>query len=60
MSTLGPTLQSFFTDRLARQRHASSHTTAAYRDTFKLLLTFATATTGRAPSNLQIADLDAP
>ncbi|MCG5465472.1 site-specific integrase [Micromonospora sp. MED01] len=45
---------------MARQRHASSHTTAAYRDTFKLLLTFATATTGRAPSNLQIADLDAP
>jgi integrase/recombinase XerD len=60
MSTLGPTLQSFFTDRLARQRHASSHTTAAYRDTFKLLLAFATATTGRAPSNLQTADLDAP
>ncbi|ASW55300.1 tyrosine-type recombinase/integrase [Plantactinospora sp. KBS50] len=60
MSTLGPTLQSFFTDRLARQRHASSHTTAAYRDTFKLLLTFATATTGRAPSHLQIAHLDAP
>jgi hypothetical protein len=24
MSTLGPTLQSFFTDRLTRQRHASS------------------------------------
>jgi integrase/recombinase XerD len=60
MSTLGPTLQSFFTDRLARQRHASSHTTAAYRDTFKLLLTFAAATTGRAPSSLQITDLDAP
>ena len=31
MSTLAPTLQSFFTDRLIRQRHASGHTIAAYR-----------------------------
>jgi hypothetical protein len=30
MSTLAPTLQAFFTDRLARQRQASSHTIAAY------------------------------
>ena len=31
MSTLAPTLQAFFTDRLARQRQASSHTIASYR-----------------------------
>lgn len=31
MSTLAPTLQAFFTDRLARQRQASGHTIAAYR-----------------------------
>lgn len=60
MSTLAPTLQAFFTDRLIRQRHASSHTIAAYRDTFKLLLAFAGQRTGRAPSDLRITDLDAP
>jgi site-specific recombinase XerD len=58
--TLAPTLQAFFTDRLARQRQASPHTIAAYRDTFRLLLTFAEQRTGKAPSTLQIADLDAP
>jgi integrase/recombinase XerD len=60
MSTLAPTLQAFFTDRLIRQRHASGHTIAAYRDTFKLLLDFAEQQTGSAPSRLQVADLDAP
>jgi hypothetical protein len=29
MTTLTPTLQSFFTDRLIRQRQASTHTIAA-------------------------------
>ena len=43
MSTLAPTLQAFFTDRLIRQRQASPHTIAAYRDTFELLLAFAAA-----------------
>ena len=60
MSTLAPTLQAFFTDRLIRQRHASGHTIAAYRDTFKLLLAFAEQQTGSTPSRLRIADLDAP
>jgi len=60
VSTLAPTLQAFFTDRLILQRHASDHTIAAYRDTFKLLLAFAEQQTGSAPSNLRIADLDAP
>jgi integrase/recombinase XerD len=40
VTALAPTLQSFFTDRLARQRNASSHTIAAYRDTFRLLVAF--------------------
>lgn len=60
MSTLAPTLQAFFTDRLIRQRQASSHTVAAYRDAFKLLLGFAEQRTGKAPSDLNLADLDAP
>ncbi len=60
MSILAPTLQAFFTDRLARQRQASGHTIAAYRDAIKLLLAFTAEQTGKPPSRLDIADLDAP
>lgn len=60
MSTLAPTLQAFFTDRLIRQRQASPHTIAAYRDTFKLLLAFTADWAGIVPSRLRIEDLDAP
>ncbi len=60
MSALAATLQAFFTDRLIRQRHASPHTIAAYRDTFKLLLAFTFTRTGIAPSQLGVHDLDAP
>jgi site-specific recombinase XerD len=60
VNTLAPTLQAFFTDRLARQRQVSGHTIAAYRDAFKLLLAFAEQQTGKPPSRLDIADLDAP
>lgn len=60
MTALAPTLQAFFTDRLARQRHASGQTVAAYRDTWRMLLTFAIERTGKKPSALDIADLDAP
>ena len=49
MTALAPTLQAFFTDRLIRQRHASAHTIAAYRDTLRLLLGYAAERTGRAP-----------
>jgi integrase/recombinase XerD len=59
MSTLAPTLQAFFTDRLIRQRQASPNTIAAYRDAWKLLLGFASQRSGKAPSNLDIVDLDA-
>lgn len=60
MTTLAPTLQAFFTDRLARQRQASPHTVAAYRDALRLLLVFTAQRTGTPPSDLEIADLDAP
>lgn len=60
MSLLAPTLQAFFTDRLIRQRRASEHTIAAYRDTLRLLLGYATTRTGLPPSRLDLADLDAP
>jgi integrase/recombinase XerD len=59
MSALAPTVQAFFTRRLLQERNASPHTIAAYRDTIKLLLRFATARCGREPSMLDIADLDA-
>jgi site-specific recombinase XerD len=51
-------LQRFFTDRLIGQLGASPHTIAAYRDTFRLVLRFATTTLKRAPSALRIEDLD--
>ena len=60
MTALAPLLQAFFTDRLIAQRRASSHTIAGYRDTFRLLLGFAATRTGKRPSALDIADLDAP
>ncbi len=60
MSALAPTLAAFFTDRLCTQRQASPRTVTAYRDTFRLLLTYARERLGKPPSQLDIADLDAP
>ena len=59
MSALAPTLQAFFTDRLIAQRRCSPQTITSYRDTMRLLLQYAHATVGRAPSELEVADLDA-
>ena len=59
MTSLAPLLQAFFTDRLMTQRQASPNTIAAYRDTFKLLLGYLHDQTGKAPSTLDISDLDA-
>jgi integrase/recombinase XerD len=59
MTALAPTLQAFFTERLIRQRRVSDHTVLAYRDTFRLLLAFAADRTGKAPSALELDDLDA-
>jgi site-specific recombinase XerD len=60
MTTLASTLQAFFTDRLAKQKNASPHTVAAYRDGLRLLLMFATSQTGTAPTLLRLEDFDAP
>ena len=59
MTLLAPTLQAFFTERLMTQRQASPHTIAGYRDTMRLLLSFASAKLGKPPSKLEIDDLDA-
>lgn len=53
-------LEAFFTDRLMRQRQASSNTIASYRDTFCLLFGFAKQRLQKEPSTLTIDDLDAP
>jgi hypothetical protein len=51
-------LPSFFTDRLFRQRQASPHTIAGYRDSFRLLFQFAKERLGKAPSDLTLDDLN--
>ena len=59
MSALAPLLQAYFTDRLLRQRHASPNTIASYRDTFRLLLKFIKAQTGKTPSQIGLEDWNA-
>lgn len=53
-------VQDFFLRRLVDQRGASARTVEAYRDAFELLLGFAERRTGKPPSALGLADLDAP
>jgi len=60
MSALAPTLQAFFTDRLLRERNASPLTVAAYRDTWRLLLGFASKRTSKPPCALDFDDIDVP
>ncbi len=59
MSDLAPILQSFFTDRMITQKHASPHTIRSYRDTFRLFLGFAQQATGTPPWKLDVGQLDA-
>ncbi|MFN7114464.1 MAG: tyrosine-type recombinase/integrase [Alphaproteobacteria bacterium] len=51
-------IQQFFTERLCAQMEASPNTIAGYRDTFRLLLRFASDQTGRPPTKLKVDDLD--
>lgn len=60
MTMLAPLLEAFFTDRLMHQRQASPNTIAAYRDTFRLLLTFVHARLHKSPGRLALTDLDVP
>jgi integrase/recombinase XerD len=60
MSALAPSMQAYFTDRLIAQRGARPTTIAAYCQTFRLLLGFASKRTGKPPSELDIDQLDAP
>lgn len=58
MSLVAPTMQMFFTERLAKQRQASPATVTAYRNTFRLLLRFVQQRTGKQPSNLDWEDMN--
>jgi site-specific recombinase XerD len=60
VTAVAATVQAFFTERLARQRRASTHTVAAYRDTLRLLLGFAAQRAAILPCRLDFTDLDAP
>ncbi|TGS81052.1 hypothetical protein EN817_30360 [Mesorhizobium sp. M3A.F.Ca.ET.174.01.1.1] len=51
--------EAFFTDRLIRQRQASPHTLASYRDTFCLLRTYAQRQLPKVASHVTLPDLDA-
>ncbi len=64
MSSLKPPnfpnlVQQFFVQRLGQQMHASPCTVSAYRDTFRLLLTFTYRRLGKQPSDLALEDLSA-
>lgn len=58
--SLAVLLEGFFTQRLMKQRQASSHTISSYRDTFRLLLQFAQKRLGKTPSRLTLEEIDAP
>jgi len=52
-------IERFFTERMTRQQHASGHTIASYRDTFRLLLRYASKARRTRPYDLQLRDIDA-
>jgi site-specific recombinase XerD len=58
VSTFTATLQAFFTTYLSGQKGASPHTISAYRDTWRLLLTYLHDTTGTRPADIEFTDLD--
>jgi integrase/recombinase XerD len=53
-------IERYFTERLMHQRNVSANTIASYRDTFRLLFTFAQARLHKPPSALALDDLDVP
>jgi len=57
--TFSELLQAFFTERLIRECSASPHTIASYRDTFRLLITFAQRALKKPPTKLTVQELDA-
>lgn len=56
-SNLPSLIESFFIRRLLGERHVSPHTVGAYRDAFRLLLSFAQSQFRRAASDLKVGDI---
>jgi site-specific recombinase XerD len=59
-SNVATLIERYFTERLMRQRDVSANTITSYRDTFRLLFTFAQTKLRKAPSSLELQDLEAP
>jgi integrase/recombinase XerD len=59
VTAVSPTLQAFFITRLGRELDVSPHTIDSYRHAFRLLLAYAKTQTGKDPTDLDLADLDA-
>lgn len=53
-------LEAFFAEGLLTQQNVSQHTIASYRDAFRLLLQYAQEHLGKAPSELDLQDVDGP
>lgn len=58
MSALAPTLEKYFTAHLVHSLGASSHTIAAYRDTWRLLLAWLLSTGDHRPETVDLQVLD--
>jgi len=56
--SLGTLLQSFFTERLTRQRQASPATLSAYKDALRLLLVFTSRRLSKPVDRLEVQDID--
>ena len=56
--SLAPLLESFFRNKLTKQRNASPSTVASYRDALRMLILFAAERTGRKPGALAVEDFD--
>lgn len=53
-------VQEYFCERLLQQQNASKNTVTSYRDTFRLLLRYLQQRKHKDPSDVLLADLDAP
>lgn len=58
--SLSTLVQRFFVEHLGQHRAVSTRTIAAYRDTLRLLLCFASKRLRRTPSAIALRELDAP
>jgi integrase/recombinase XerD len=56
--SLAALLESFFRNRLAKQRNASPSTIASYRDALRMLILFASERTKRKPCSLTVEDIN--